>query len=148
MCGREAAAAGGHRITPVTDCTAEGVTIGETFVPSRTLVWAAGVQASPAARWLGIPADRAGRAIVEPDLTAPGLPDVFVIGDTASVMQEDGKPVPGIAPAAKQQGGYVASVIRARLSGKPFVEDEEERPARRHRNLRRRFGAEPHAIVG
>lgn len=106
--------------TPVTDCTAEGVTIGETFVPSRTLVWAAGVQASPAARWLGIPADRAGRAIVEPDLTAPGLPDVFVIGDTASVMQEDGKPVPGIAPAAKQQGGYVASVIRARLSGKPL----------------------------
>lgn len=103
---------------PVTACTAEGVTIGDTFVPSRTLVWAAGVQASPAARWLGIPCDRAGRAIVGPDLSAPGIADVFVIGDTASVIQEDGKPVPGIAPAAKQQGTYLARLIRARLSGR------------------------------
>ncbi|NRP70662.1 NADH dehydrogenase-like protein YjlD [Ensifer psoraleae] len=104
---------------PVTDCTHEGVMIGESFVPSRTLVWAAGVQASPAARWLGIEADRAGRAVVERDLTAPGLPDVFVIGDTASVVWEAGKPVPGIAPAAKQQGAFVARMIRARLEGKP-----------------------------
>ncbi|MBB3409635.1 NADH dehydrogenase [Rhizobium sp. BK316] len=107
------------RGTPVTQCTADGVTVGENFIPSRTIVWAAGVQASHAARWLGVPADRAGRAIVEKDLTAPGLPDVFVIGDTASVIRENGKPVPGIAPAAKQQGGYVAKVIRARISGKP-----------------------------
>ena len=105
--------------TPVTQCTTDGVTVGENFIPSRTIVWAAGVQASHAARWLGVPADRAGRTIVEKDLTAPGLPDVFVIGDTASVTQENGKPVPGIAPAAKQQGGYVAKVIRARISGKP-----------------------------
>ena len=105
--------------TPVTQCTADGVTMGEAFIPSRTIVWAAGVQASHAARWLGVPADRAGRTIVEKDLSAPGLPDVFVIGDTASVTQENGKPVPGIAPAAKQQGGYVAKVIRARMSGKP-----------------------------
>ncbi len=105
--------------TPVTQCTADGVTMGEAFIPSRTIVWAAGVQASHAARWLGVPADRAGRTIVEKDLTAPGLRDVFVIGDTASVTQENGKPVPGIAPAAKQQGGYVAKVIRARMSGKP-----------------------------
>ena len=105
--------------TPVTQCTADGVTVGENFIPSRTIVWAAGVQASHAARWLGVPADRAGRTIVEKDLTAPGLPDVFVIGDTASVIQENGKPVPGIAPAAKQQGGYVAKVIRARVAGKP-----------------------------
>lgn len=104
--------------TPVTQCTADGVTVGENFIPSRTIVWAAGVQASHAARWLGVPADRAGRTIVGKDLTAPGLPDVFVIGDTASVMREDGTPVPGIAPAAKQQGGYVAKVIRARISGK------------------------------
>jgi NADH dehydrogenase len=103
---------------PVTQCTAEGVQIGEEFIPCRTISWAAGVQASPAAKWLGIPADRAGRAIVEKDLTAPGLPDVFVIGDTASVMQESGAPVPGVAPAAKQQGGYAAKVIRARLTGK------------------------------
>ena len=101
----------------VTNCTAEGVMIGEKFIASRTIVWAAGVQASPAAGWLAIAADRAGRAVVDKDLTAPGLPDIFVIGDTASVIQEDGKPVPGIAPAAKQQGAYVAKVIRARLRG-------------------------------
>lgn len=103
---------------PVTECSADGVKIGETFLASRTIVWAAGVQASPAAKWLDIPADRAGRAIVGPDLTAPGLSDVFVIGDTASVKRSDGSPVPGIAPAAKQQGGYVAKVVRARLAGK------------------------------
>ncbi|MGR9171757.1 NAD(P)/FAD-dependent oxidoreductase [Rhizobium sp. KDH_Rht_773_N] len=105
--------------TPVTQCTADGVTVGDRFIASRTIVWAAGVQASHAARWLGVAADRAERAIVEKDLTAPGLPDVFVIGDTASVTQESGKPVPGIAPAAKQQGAYAAKVIRARISGKP-----------------------------
>ncbi|OOG73537.1 FAD-dependent oxidoreductase [Sinorhizobium sp. A49] len=103
--------------TPVTACTAQGVTIGETFVASRTLVWAAGVQASPAAGWLGIAEDRAGRAIVDADLRAPGHDDIFVIGDTASVTYDGGKPVPGIAPAAKQQGAYVAKVIRARLTG-------------------------------
>lgn len=102
---------------PVTECTAEGVQIGEEFIGSRTISWAAGVQASPAAKWLGIAADRAGRAVVEKDLTAPGLPDVFVIGDTASVMQESGAPVPGVAPAAKQQGAFVAKVIHARMKG-------------------------------
>lgn len=104
---------------PVTDCNAAGVMIGEEFVASRTLVWAAGVQASPAAEWLAIEADRAGRALVDEELTAPGHPDVFVIGDTASVKQADGTPVPGIAPAAKQQGAFVAQVIRARLEGRP-----------------------------
>lgn len=105
--------------TPVTDCTDFGVMIGDEFLPSRTLVWAAGVQASPAAGWLGIESDRAGRALVGRDLTAPGHPEIFVIGDTASVKQEDGSPVPGIAPAAKQQGAFVARVIRARLEGRP-----------------------------
>ncbi|TXI07748.1 MAG: NAD(P)/FAD-dependent oxidoreductase, partial [Rhizobium sp.] len=104
---------------PVTSCTAEGVTIGDVFVPCRTIVWAAGVQASPAAKWLDIPADRAGRAIVDKDLRAPGKQDIFVIGDTAAVMRDDGSPVPGIAPAAKQQGAYVAKVIKAKLAGKP-----------------------------
>jgi NADH dehydrogenase len=104
---------------PVTECNAEGVRIGETFVASRTIVWAAGVTASPAAKWLNVPSDRAGRVVVEKDLSVPGLPDVFVIGDTASVIQENGAPVPGIAPAAKQQGGYVAKVIRARIAGRP-----------------------------
>lgn len=101
----------------VTSCTEAGVTIDDNFVACRTVVWAAGVQASPAARWLGIEADRAGRAIVEKKLTAPGHPDIFIIGDTASVLREDGTPVPGIAPAAKQQGAFVAKVIRARLNG-------------------------------
>ena len=105
---------------PVTSCSAEGVTIGDSFVPCRTIVWAAGVEASPAAKWLGIPADRAGRAIVDKELRAPGKDDIFIIGDTASVLRDDGSPVPGIAPAAKQQGDYVAKVIRAKLAGKPM----------------------------
>lgn len=110
----------------VTNCTANGVTIGDEFVPCRTIIWAAGVQASPAARWLGAEADRAGRVIVGKDLTVPGLPDVFAIGDTASVTQEDGSPVPGIAPAAKQQGAYVARLIRDRLTAGKATASREE----------------------
>ena len=83
---------------------------------ARTIIWAAGVHASPAAEWLGAPADRAGRLKVEPDLTVPGHPEIFAIGDTVDHRRPDGKPVPGIAPAAKQQGRYVAAVIRARLA--------------------------------
>jgi len=104
---------------PVTEITEEGITVGETFVPCRTVIWAAGVQASPAAQWIHAEADRAGRTIVGPDLSAVHDPNIFVIGDTASVKQDDGKPVPGIAPAAKQQGSYVAKVINARLANKP-----------------------------
>ncbi|MBB3285964.1 MULTISPECIES: NAD(P)/FAD-dependent oxidoreductase [Rhizobium] len=104
---------------PVTLCSAEGVMIGDAFVPCRTIVWAAGVQASPAAKWLDIPADRAGRAVVDKELRAPGKQDIFIIGDTASVLRDDGSPVPGIAPAAKQQGAYVAKVIKAKLAGQP-----------------------------
>jgi NADH dehydrogenase len=105
----------GHAVTA---CTETGVVMGDVFVPCRTIVWAAGVQASPAGAWLGVPADRAGRVIVEKDLSVPGNTDVFVAGDTASVLREDGKPVPGVAPAAKQQGAFVATVIKARLAGK------------------------------
>jgi NADH dehydrogenase len=108
-----------HFGRPVTSCTAEGVMIGDSFVPCRTIVWAAGVEASPAAKWLDIPADRAGRAIVDKELRAPGQEDIFIIGDTAAVMRDDGSPVPGIAPAAKQQGAYVAKVIKAKLAGRP-----------------------------
>lgn len=106
--------------TPVTACTDEGVTVGETHYPCRTVVWAAGVQASPAAKWLNAAGDRAGRVIVGPQLHLEDDADIFVIGDTAAVNQENGKPVPGIAPAAKQQGAYVAKVIKARLEGKPL----------------------------
>lgn len=105
--------------TPVSACTEDGVRIGETFIAARTIVWAAGVEASPAAQWLGVEADRAGRTHVGPHLDIAGDPAIFVIGDTALVRQENGNPVPGIAPAAKQQGAHVASVIKARLSGRP-----------------------------
>jgi NADH dehydrogenase len=102
---------------PVTACTATDVTIGTDIVPTRTIVWAAGVQASPAAKWLDVPADRAGRVVVDAELRPPGSNDIFVTGDTALVIWDGNKPVPGIAPAAKQQGAYVAKLIRARLAG-------------------------------
>src|ERR1700744_5104141 len=102
---------------PVTECTAEGVVYDGNKLDARTIIWAAGVRASPAAEWLGATADRAGRLQVEPDLTVPGHPDIFAVGDTITVADPDGNPVPGIAPAAKQQGRYVASVIKNRLSG-------------------------------
>lgn len=103
----------------VSDCSHEGLTLGEEFIPCRTAVWAAGVAASPASTWLGIEGDRAGRVPVQPDLTVADHPDIFVIGDTASVKTTDGTLVPGIAPAAKQQGAYVAQTIRNRVAGKP-----------------------------
>ena len=101
----------------VTECSADGVVYGGKCLQAKTLIWAAGVRASPAAEWLGAPADRAGRLQVAPDLTVPGHPDIFAIGDTVLVADPDGKPVPGIAPAAKQQGRYVAASIKARLRG-------------------------------
>jgi NADH dehydrogenase len=103
---------------PVTDCSAHGVMVGEQAIPSRTVVWAAGVAASPAARWLEAEKDRLGRVIVEPDLSVPGYPEIFVTGDTAHVSLPDGGSVPGLAPAAKQMGAYAARAIRARLAGK------------------------------
>jgi NADH dehydrogenase len=99
----------------VTDCRADGVMIGKEFLPARTLIWAAGVAASPAAQWLNAPADRAGRLKVNPDLTVPGRGNIFAIGDTVTVDRGDGTSVPGIAPAAKQQGAFVARLIRQRL---------------------------------
>jgi NADH:ubiquinone reductase (H+-translocating) len=101
----------------VTECSADGVVYGGQVLQAKTLIWAAGVRASPAAEWLGAPADRAGRLQVLPDLTVPGHPDIFAIGDTVDIAGPDGKPVPGIAPAAKQQGQYVANCIKARLKG-------------------------------
>src|SRR6195952_4788116 len=102
---------------PVTECSADGVIYGGNQLEARTIVWAAGVRASRAAEWLNAPADRAYRLQVEPDLTVPGHPDIFAIGDTVTIAGPDGNPVPGIAPAAKQQGRHVAALIKARLSG-------------------------------
>lgn len=108
---------------PVTDCSADGVVFGGKPLHARTLIWAAGVRASRAAEWLQAPADRAGRLQVQPDLTVPDHPDIFAIGDTVTIADAKGNPVPGIAPAAKQQGRHVAASIKARLAGqtaKPF----------------------------
>ncbi|NGN39735.1 NAD(P)/FAD-dependent oxidoreductase [Mesorhizobium sp. CGMCC 1.15528] len=101
----------------VSECNAQGVVYGGQHLPAKTIIWAAGVAASPAAEWLGASADRAGRVMVEPDLTVAGHPEIFVIGDTAHVTTPEGKPVPGVAPAAKQQGWHIAATIKARLKG-------------------------------
>ncbi|OFA17447.1 quinol oxidase [Acidithiobacillus ferrivorans] len=95
----------------------EGVRVNGERLPSRTVLWAAGVVASPAARWLNAAADRSGRVKVEADLSVAGLPNVFVIGDTALANAWKGDPVPGLAPAAKQGGAYVARTIRRKLQG-------------------------------
>ena len=105
--------------TAVSHIDQEGFHLGDHFVPARTVVWAAGVAASPLARTLDVPLDRAGRVPVQPDLTLPGHPEVFVAGDLAALAQADGRPVPGVAPAAKQMGKHVADIIRARLRGRP-----------------------------
>ena len=105
--------------TPVSEINAAGYRLGDSFVPAKTVVWAAGVAASPLGKLLGAPLDRAGRVQVAPDLSVPGHPDIHVAGDLASLLQANGKPVPGVAPAAKQMGRVVAANIRARLAGKP-----------------------------
>ena len=103
----------------VESIVADRVVVSTEALPARTVFWAAGVMASPAARWLGVPADRAGRVPVGPDLCVPGCDGVFAIGDTASSRGWRGQPVPGLAPAAKQGGAYVARAIRARLADAP-----------------------------
>ena len=115
----------------VTGIDAEGVTIKEgdrtEKIPTRTVLWAAGVLASPLGKILnqnaGAPLDKASRVLVEPDMTVPGHPEIFVIGDLANFSHQTGQPLPGVAQPAIQQGAYVAKVIRARVRGekvKPF----------------------------
>lgn len=104
--------------TPVTHIGPSHVAIGDRTVKTGAVIWAAGVAASAAADWISADRDGAGRVKVGPDLSIPGHSEIFVIGDTAVVVDVDGKPVPGIAPAAKQMGRYVASVIAARAAGK------------------------------
>jgi NADH:ubiquinone reductase (H+-translocating) len=93
-------------------------------IPTRTVIWAAGVAASELGKALGVPLDRAGRVIVNPDLSVPGAPEVFVIGDLASILKSDGKPVPGLAPAAMQEGRHAARNVVHAIRGEssePFV---------------------------
>jgi NADH dehydrogenase FAD-containing subunit len=100
----------------VTRCDADGVVVGDQ-IAARSILWAAGVAASPAATWLNVAADRVGRIEVLDDLSVPGYPEIFAIGDTCFSKSWGGKPVPGIAPAAKQMGRYAAAVIRSRAEG-------------------------------
>jgi NADH dehydrogenase len=103
---------------PVSEITAAGARVGADWIAARTGLWAAGVAASPLARSLNIPLDRAGRVPVEPDLTIPGHRNVYVIGDLAH-LEQDGKPVPGIAPAAMQEGRHAAANLLRTLRGQP-----------------------------
>ena len=112
--------------TPVADITATGYRLGDIVVPCRTVLWAAGVAASKLGQLLGAELDRAGRVKVNPDLTLPGHPDVFVAGDLAALLQANGQPVPGVAPAAKQMGAHVAATLKARL--KAPLEGQPSKP--------------------
>jgi NADH dehydrogenase len=103
----------------VTGCDAQGVSLDGGRIEAATVIWAAGVVASPAALWIGAEHDRAGRIKVNADLGVPGRPEIFAVGDTATVSEADGHSVPGIAPAAKQMGSYVGKVIAARVQGRP-----------------------------
>jgi NADH:ubiquinone reductase (H+-translocating) len=104
----------------VTEITDHHIRVGEQTIPTRTVIWGAGVQASPLAVTLGVPLDRSGRVLVEPDLTIPGYKNVFVIGDLAAAKQHDGTFVPGVAPAAMQEGGHTALNIQRAIEGQPL----------------------------
>lgn len=103
----------------VTGIDADGVLLGSERIRARTIVWAAGVTAAPVAKTLGVPLDRAGRVLVDKDLTVPGHPEVFVIGDLAALTDAKGKPLPGVAPVAMQQGATAAESIRRAIHGLP-----------------------------
>src|SRR6266566_9936793 len=112
----------------VTSCDCGGAVLGDERIDSNTLIWAAGVAASPAAKWLGVEPGRGGRIAVTANLSLPNHSEIFVIGDTAQVEGPDGA-LPGVAPVAKQEGAYVARVIAARIAGK------RPPPPFRYRNL-------------
>lgn len=125
--------------TMVTEVSQEGVTLGATRLAARTVIWAAGVKASPAGRWLDAPVDRAGRVKVEADFSLPGDPAIFVIGDTAAHAGPDGTMLPGIAPAAKQAGHWVGRLIAARVLAAPGPAPFRYRDAGSMATVGRRF---------
>jgi NADH:ubiquinone reductase (H+-translocating) len=96
----------------------QGVIVAGERIAAKTVIWTAGVTASPAAKWLNAETDHAGRVRIQPDLSIPGHPEIFVVGDTAS-LEHDGKPLPGVAQVAIQQGRYAADLIRRKVTGKP-----------------------------
>jgi NADH dehydrogenase len=103
----------------VTNLEPDAVWVGKEKIPAAVILWGAGVSASPLGKMLGVPTDKAGRVIVEPDLTVPGHPEVFVAGDLASAKRKNGQPVPGVAPAAIQMGKFAARQIKRTVEGKP-----------------------------
>lgn len=103
---------------PVDQIDADGVVVAGERIVSKTVIWTAGVAPSPAGKWLGVETDRAGRVRIQSDLTVAGYPEIFVIGDTAS-LDQDGKPLPGVAQVALQQGRYAGKLIHSRLTGGP-----------------------------
>jgi NADH dehydrogenase FAD-containing subunit len=107
----------GHGVDQIDE---EGVVVAGERIASRTVIWTAGVAPSPAGKWLGVETDRAGRVKIQPDVTVPGHPEIFVVGDTAS-LQKDGEPLPGVAQVALQQGRYAGKLIRRRVEGKPAL---------------------------
>jgi len=104
----------GHAVEKI---DSEGVIVAGERITSKTVIWTAGVTPSPAGKWLGVETDRAGRVRIQPDLRVPNHPEIFVIGDTAS-LDQDGKPLAGVAQVAMQQGRYAGKLIRRRLTGK------------------------------
>jgi NADH dehydrogenase len=110
-----------HTSAMVTGVEADAVCVGETRIPAVVVLWAAGVSASPLGKKVGTPLDRAGRVLVEPDLSIPGHPEVFVIGDLAALKDEHGNWLPGVAPVAMQEGVAVAKNIRRDLDGQGRV---------------------------
>jgi NADH dehydrogenase len=105
--------------TKVTRIDEQGVHIGDELLPTATVLWAAGVRPAPLTASLGAPLDHAGRVLVEPDLTLPGHPEVFALGDMAAFLHQDGRPLPGTSPVAMQQARHAAASIRATLRGQP-----------------------------
>jgi NADH:ubiquinone reductase (H+-translocating) len=107
------------RLGQSVDCVDEhGVVVAGERIDAKTVIWTAGVTASPAGKWLSAETDHSGRVRIQPDLSIPGHPEVFVVGDTAS-LEQDGKPLPGVAQVAIQQGRYAANLIRRKVTGKP-----------------------------
>jgi len=104
--------------SPVLQCDERGVDLAGGRIEAGSVIWAAGITASPAAQWLSAERDRGGRVVVCPDLSLRGRDDIFVIGDTASVNDARGRPIPGLAAAAKQMGHYVGKLIAVRIAGR------------------------------
>jgi len=105
---------------PVEDLTAEGAIVGGRMIKAATMIWGAGIQAAPGVTMLGVPLERAGRVAVGADLSVPGLPGVYVVGDSALLLDERGQPFPALAQVAAQQGDYVGRSLVAQARGKPF----------------------------